>query len=159
MVKLLGMLALVALVGAALIGGGAWYWWSRYGGEYIDAGKQAIEEGRESGRKLDESGCLKAAIERHKAEASYSMSAAIRNDLWLTACLDASQAQLKFCEGIPSDDDVLAASLWATSTCLNLGLSDSHCGNLVGKAVKYCSSPERAAKLRSVPGSMPSTRS
>lgn len=152
MVKLLSILAAIALAGALLIGGGGWYWWTHYGTEFLESGKTAIMEGEASGRSLDESGCMAQAIERHKADWNRTMISAIRNNVWLSGCLDTSRVQEKFCEGVPSDDDVMAAALWAASACANQGLSDSYCGNLVSNAVKYCSSPKRAEKLR--PGSL-----
>lgn len=153
MVKLLAILAAIAVGGALLIGGGAWYWWTNHGTEFLDAGKTAIMEGEASGRALDESGCMAQAIERHKADWNRTMASAIRNNLWLNGCLDTSRAQDKFCDGVPANDDVMAAALWAASACANQGMSDSYCGNLVSNAVKYCSSPARAEKLK--PGTLP----
>ncbi len=111
-------------------------------------------EGEASGRALDESGCMTQAIERHKADWNRTMVSAIRNNVWLSGCLNASRVQEKFCDNVPSEDDVMASALWAASTCANQGMSDSYCGNLVSNAVKYCSSPKRAEKLgpRTPPG-------
>ncbi len=153
MAKLLAILAAIAVAGTLLIGGGAWYWWTNHGTEFLDSGKAAMMEGEASGRSLDESGCMTQAIERHKADWNRTMASAIRNNVWLAGCLDASRAQDKFCDDVPSNDDVMAAALWAASACANQGLSDSYCGNLVSNAVKYCSSPKRAEKLR--PGTLP----
>ena len=148
MVKLLVILAAIAVGGSLLIGGGAWYWWTYHGTEFLESGKVAIMEGEASGRALDEGGCMAQAIERHKADWNRTMPSAIRNNLWLTGCLDTSRVQDKFCEDLPAEDDIMAAALWAASACANNGMSDSYCGKLVSNAVKYCSSPTRAKKLK-----------
>ena len=151
--KLFAMLLAVAVGGALLVGGGAWYWWSHYGTEFLDAGKTAMLEGEASGRTLDESGCMVRAIERHKADWNRTMASAVRNNLWLSGCLNTSRVQEKFCDNVPSHDNVVAAGLWAASACANNDLSDSYCGNLLSNAVKYCSSSRRAEKLQ--PGAVP----
>ena len=66
--KLIAILAVIAVAGVLLIGGGAWYWWSNYGTEFLDSGKTAMLDGQASGRTLDEAGCMLRAIERHKAD-------------------------------------------------------------------------------------------
>jgi hypothetical protein len=148
MVKLFAILAAIAVAGSLLVGGGAWYWWTHHGAEFLDSGKAAMMEGQASGRVLDEGGCMTQAIERHKADWNRTMASAVRNNVWLSGCLDASRVQEKFCDEVPSYDNVVAAGLWAASACANQGLSDSYCGNLVSNAVKYCSSPKRAEKLK-----------
>ena len=145
--KLFAILAAIALAGALLIGGGAWFWWTHYGTEFLDSGKAALLEGEARGRVLDEGGCMTRGIERHKADWNRSMASAVRNNIWLSGCLNTSRVQEKFCDEVPSYDNVVAASLWAASTCASLGLSDSYCGNLVSNAVKYCSSSKRTEKL------------
>jgi hypothetical protein len=146
--KLFALLVAIAVAGAALIGGGAWYWWEHHSSGFLASGKAAMMEGEASGRTLDESGCMVQAIERHKADWNLTLASAVRNNLWLSGCLDASRAQEKFCDNVPSYGNVVAAGLWAASACANHGLSDSYCGNLFSSAVKYCSSPRRAEKLR-----------
>lgn len=146
--KLFAILAAIALAGVLLIGGMSWYWWTRYGSEILDSGKAAMVEGEASGRDLDEGGCMTRAIEKHKSDWNRTMASAVRNNVWLSGCLDSSRVQEKFCDDVPSGDNAVAAALWAASTCAALGLSDSYCGNLVLNAVKYCSSPARAKKLK-----------
>ena len=150
--KLFAILAAIAVAGALLVGGGAWYWWSHHSAEFLESGKAAMMEGKASGRALDEGGCMTRAIERHKADWNRSMASAVRNNVWLSGCLNASRVQEKFCDEVPSYDNVVAAALWTASTCASLGLSDSYCGNLVSNAVKYCSSSKRAEKLK--PGTL-----
>ncbi len=143
------LIIVAAVLGMALlIGGGIWYWWSQNASEFLDAGATAMNEGQVMGRGTDESGCMTAAVERHKADGSQRMGAAVRNNLWLTACLEASKAKDKFCEGVPAQDSLLAVGTWAATSCVQQGFSDPYCGNLFAVVAKYCSSPQRAEKLK-----------
>ena len=146
--KLFVILAAIAAAGLLLIGGGAWYWWKHHSAEFLESGKAAMTEGQAAGRRLDEGACMVLAIDRHKADWNRTMASAVRNNLWLSGCLDASRAQEKFCDGVPAKDDVVGAGLWAASSCARHGFSDSYCGNLFSSAVKYCGSAQRAEKLR-----------
>ena len=143
------LIIVAALLGIALlITGGAWYWWSRNSSDFLDAGTVAITEGDKVGRGLDESGCMAAAFERHKADGSRGISTAVRNSLWLMACLDASKVKDKFCDGIPAQDKLLAVGTWAGMTCVRQGFPDPYCGTLLGVVPKYCSSAQRVEKLK-----------
>jgi len=143
------LIIVAAVLGMALlIGGGIWYWWSQNSADFLDAGAAAIADGQSVGRNLDESGCMAAAMERHKAEGSQRMGAAVRNNLWLTACFDASKAKDKFCEGVPAGDSLLAVGTWAATSCVQQGYTDPYCGNLFAVIPKYCASPQRVEKLK-----------
>ena len=143
------LIIIAAVLGVALlIAGGAWYWWRQNASEFLDAGAAAIAEGQNSGRGADEAGCMAAALERHKADGSKRMGAAVRNNLWLTACLDASKAKEKFCDGVPAHDSLLAVGAWAGASCVQQGFADPYCGNLFAVVTKYCSSPQRVEKLK-----------
>src|SRR5512147_853425 len=98
--KLIAILLAIAVAGTALIGAGVWYWWSHYSAEFIESGKSAISEGEASGRSLDEGGCMTRAIERHKADWNRNVASAVRNNLWLSGCLQTSRIQDHFCDGV-----------------------------------------------------------
>jgi hypothetical protein len=147
--KLFLTLGLVAVVGVAAIVGAAWYWWKKNGTEFVETTKAAMDEGHESGRQLKESECLDLAVEKHKAEASDTFNGAVRNSLWLTACLEASQPQQKFCADVPAETEFIKLSIWVSQSCSQRNLSDPYCQTLFQNVAKYCSSPERAEKLRS----------
>ncbi len=146
--KVLLIIAAIAVAGLLLLVGGAWYWWDRNGTELLDAGKTAIEDGQKSGANLTETSCMSAAIERHKADTNRSFGSALRNNLWLSGCLNASKPQDQFCVGVPSSDEILASAMWSTQMCAKSGIDDSICPNLMQSVSKYCASPQREQKLR-----------
>ena len=146
--KLFLTLVIIAIGGLLLIGGGAWYWWNQHSAELIEAAKATVAEGQQSGRTLEESGCVIQALERHKADWNRTMASAIRNGLWLTGCLDASRPQQRFYDGVPPEDNPVATGVWAGSACVHYGLTDPYCHTLFQNVSKYCASPRRAAKLK-----------
>jgi hypothetical protein len=150
-VKLLLILLAIAAAGILAIGAGAWYWWSHHSKDFLESGKAVMLEGQAAGRKLDEAACVAFAVDRHRKDGAGSMGASVRNNLWLTGCLEASRPQPKFCEGVPSYDSAVAVGTWAGLSCAQQGLSDPYCGNLYGGVAKYCSSPARARKLGKEP--------
>ncbi|MCY7386484.1 MAG: hypothetical protein LH481_00195, partial [Burkholderiales bacterium] len=91
--KVLLTLVVLAVVGSLLIGGGAWYLWKQHSGEFFDAGKAAVAEGKKSGAGQKEGGCLAEALARHKAGANGSFGTAVRNNVWFGSCLSASTPQ------------------------------------------------------------------
>ena len=149
--KLFAILVAIALGGVLLIGAVGWYWWHNHSTDLLEAGKTAIGEGEAAGRQLDEGACIVLAIDRHKADWNLTMASAVRINLWLGGCLETSRVQERFCDGVPDKDDVLAAGLWAASSCARHGLSDSYCGNLFSTVARYCASPNRAGKLSPAP--------
>jgi hypothetical protein len=150
------LIIIAAVLGVALlIAGGAWYWWSRNSSEVLDAGATAMTEGQNSGRRLDEGGCMAAAFERHKTDGSQRITAAVRNSLWLTSCLEASKTNDKFCEAVPTPDNLIATGTWGGKSCLQQGFTDPYCAVLFGVVPKYCASATRAQKLKTGAESRP----
>jgi hypothetical protein len=141
-------LAAIAVVGVLLVGGGAWFWWNHNGADMLEAGKVAIQEGQRSGTELTESSCVSTSMDRHKAGANSSFSSALRNNLWLTGCLNASKPQEQFCAGVPRQDEILTMAMWSAQKCAQSGIEDSTCPNLLQSIAKYCASPQRAEKLK-----------
>ena len=146
--KVLLILAAIAVAGLLLLVGGAWFWWDRNGTELLDAGKTAIEEGQRMGSELTESSCMSTAIDRHKADTNPSFGSALRNNLWLSGCLNASRPQEQFCVDVPPSDEILASAMWSTQMCARSGIDDPTCPNLMQSVSKYCASPQREEKLR-----------
>ncbi|MEQ1519426.1 MAG: hypothetical protein ABL931_23370, partial [Usitatibacteraceae bacterium] len=110
--KLFIALALIAIAGLILIGGSAWYWWDRNSEQFLDASKTAIADGQKSGAELDEQGCMNNALTHHRDGARDSFVAALRNNLWLTGCLNASRPVSQFCADVPRQSDVVAGGIW-----------------------------------------------
>ena len=142
------LITIVAVLFAAVLalGVGGWIWWKRNAGDLLEAGKEAIVLGRESGATMEESGCVARALEMHKADPDLSILSSVRNGLWLTGCLETSRVERDFCAHVPSQDETIARGLWAGSACARQGLSDPYCPTLLQNVAKYCSSPARSEK-------------
>lgn len=146
-IKLVLLLCAIAAAGVVLMAAGGWYWWTHHSREFFESSRAVIDEGRAAGRRLDEGACLALAVDRHRKDAAGAMGAAVRNNLWLTGCLEASRPQRKFCEGVPPYDSPVAVGAWAGLACAKQGISDSFCSNLYSNVAKYCSSSRREARM------------
>lgn len=146
--KVLLILIIIVLGLAAMVTGGAWYWWRQNSADLLESGSVAMDGGHKHGSATDEAGCIAAMVERHKADGSKQLGASVRNSLWLTACLEASKVNEKFCDGVPHGDSIIATGTWAATSCVQHGFSDPYCGNLFSAVPKYCSSPSRANKRK-----------
>lgn len=138
-----GVMIVVAMAG------GIWWWWKDNAEKLQEAGMVAFDEGRQAGAGLRESGCVEKAAERHRVDANRSVFGTVRTNLFFRACLDASQPEAKFCDGVPAQGEMLATGLWAGQRCAKLGFTDSYCAQILSQVVEYCSSPVRASKARS----------
>src|SRR5262245_438311 len=161
--KLFLILGLIAVGGVIAIVGGAWYWWDRHGAEFLESGQAVIEDGRRSGERLQESGCVKEAVVRHTSDGGPGIASTIRNSVWLSGCLDTSSPQADFCHGVPSPDNPVAVGTWTAGVCVRHGFADPYCSSLFQNVPKYCASPERAEKMKAgappaiAPGPSPET--
>ena len=140
------VIAGVAIVLAMVAG--AWWWWNENAAKIAEAGLAASDEGRKAGASLGESGCLDKAVERHRVDDNRTILGTVRTTLFLRACLDASKAEAVFCEGVPAKGEVLATGTWAGNRCANLGFTDPYCAQMFNQIAEYCSSSDRASKLR-----------
>jgi hypothetical protein len=139
----------ISLVMAAplVVAGAGWYWWGQQGDEWLASGKAAVQEGQRAGEALQESGCVAQAVRRHVQDPNLTLASSVLSDLALGGCLRASGVETSFCEGVPSNGEILATSAWVASACSQNGLSDVYCSNLFMKVAQYCTSSERANKL------------
>jgi hypothetical protein len=144
-------LGAIAFAGLTVLRAGGQHWLEQQGADLIDWGNAAISEGRASGARLDEGGCLNSALERHKADQADSISVRMKNDLWLSGCLQASKPQQQFCASVPPKSERVRAGIWTELACVRHGLWDSSCHSLFREVWKYCSSTERVEKLKLSP--------
>ena len=142
------VLAIAGVLSVAAMAGGAWWWWTENREKLQDAGAAAFDEGRKAGATLRESGCVDKAIERHRVAENRTIFGTIRTNLFFRACLDASQAEAAFCDGVPEKGELVATGVWAGQSCLKAGFTDSYCGQIFSQIGEYCSSAERASKQR-----------
>lgn len=146
-IKLVLVLCAIAVAGVLLMVAGGWYWWTQHSRDFFESSRTVMDEGRTAGRRLDEPACLALAIDRHRRQGSNSMTAAVRNNLWLAGCLETSRPQPRFCEGVPSYESPVAVGAWAGLACAQQGISDPYCGNLYSNVAKYCSSSRREDRM------------
>ena len=136
------MLAAVTLV----LAGAARYVWAVHGGNILATGKAWMEEGRQAGASLSESGCLADALRRHGADNRLSLASSVSNGLRLSGCLESSHFEAHFCERIPLPDNTFAAAAWGNAACAQQGFSDPFCQNIFQSVVRYCASHVRGDK-------------
>jgi hypothetical protein len=119
-----------------IIIGGAVYWWTQHSQEFLDAGKNAVKEGEEFGRKTDSRGCLAETVTRHKRDPGFQSS--IADNLFLRSCLKNSTPTPGFCNGIPKRTEFIKSAEWQQAQCKQVGLSDSYCPQIFTQVQQYC---------------------
>ncbi len=124
------VLLFIVVVGASV------YWLSKHTGEYLEAGRQTIEEGERYGQRTDNAGCLREALARHKGNTSFTSSLA--NNLFLRGCLEASRPTESFCNDVPKPTEFVKTARWQIRQCQQAGLSDSYCGQLFSQVQSFC---------------------
>jgi hypothetical protein len=141
---ILGTLVLVAL---AVVGAGYW-WWQHTAKDFFKDAQSAYIEARKAGASMDEQGCLDKSLAILKTADGQSISGAIRNNVVLKGCLQASKPLAAFCEGVPLKGEIMAGAAWELKTCAGFSANEQeYCKPVVREVPTYCSSPVRAAKL------------
>jgi len=131
---------------ALLLAGGVRYVWAVHGDHILAAGKASMDEGRQDGLSLGESGCLADALQRHGSESTVSFTSSVSNGLRLSGCLESSGTEARFCDRVPALGEILTAATWANAACTLQGFSDPSCPNIFQSVVRYCASAGRADK-------------
>jgi uncharacterized membrane protein YhaH (DUF805 family) len=140
--KAAAMLAAMTLV----LAGAARYVWAAHSGKIQAAAKASMEQGRQAGLSLGESGCLADALRRHGGDGALSLASSVSNDLHLSGCLQTSHFEADFCERVPPRDHIFAAAAWANAACTLQGFTDPFCQNILQSVVRYCASADRGHK-------------
>src|SRR5262245_49006628 len=95
-------ITLITLAVIAGLVGAAWWWWDANWTELKEGSQAVMDEGQRDGAKLSESACVERAIARHQQSENRTFARSVHTSLYLRTCLDASQTEPKFCEGVPS---------------------------------------------------------
>src|SRR5260221_28637 len=106
------------------LGAAAWWWWQKNAASFKEASQAFMLDGQKAGAALGESGCVAKAVARHGESENRTFIQSINTALFLRGCLDESKAEAKFCEGVPSKEEILSYALWAAQSCANLGFTD-----------------------------------
>lgn len=141
LVKILIVAAIsVVLLFAAIIGGGL-YWLKKHSGEYLEAGKNAIEEGARFGQTVDSETCVDNSLARYKQNPGLSDS--IRTGLFLRGCLEKSRPTPGFCDKVPPQSELMKSVGWRLGQCQKAGINDNYCQQIVGQVQEYCHPGEK----------------
>lgn len=128
---LIGLVLIAAGVGGYLV--------HRYGDEALEAGKRYLAEGEALGRQTDNAGCVREALSRQKQWDS--LSATIANGVFLSGCLNTSQATPGFCDDVPPSSEILNTARWAVEQCDQAGMDGEGCPNLFHVVQRHCEHP------------------
>jgi hypothetical protein len=143
-----GGLLLVLLVAAV---GTIVYVTMKHGPALVEAGKKSLDEGQAYGRGTDEQGCLDEAVSRHGR--SEGLTAVIKTNLFLRACLDVSRPTAHFCDAVPSRTEFMKGAQWQLDECKRYGLKpEQQCGQLFQQVQQYC---EQRGRSKSGGGMVP----
>lgn len=130
------------------------YFISTRGGEYLDKGKQAMEEGQRYGRSTDNQGCLAETLTRYKQSPGFTN--AIATELFLGGCLPVSTPTEGFCDDIPQMTEFMRTAKWRVERCTHEGMAnDTYCQQIFGQVQQFCerkrtkSSAGRENRIRS----------
>jgi hypothetical protein len=133
------ILIISGVVFALLLGAGGvgYIWWRVNGEELVEAGQQAMEEGRAFGETGDKAGCVAVALERVADCEGFSCELSVQ--VFLTGCLASSQATPGFCAGVPRRREILGTVRWRAGVCDAVQLpADGSCGRLLGPVQEFC---------------------
>jgi hypothetical protein len=141
----------VAVIFAALllVAGAGWYWWRMHGESVVTASRTAFHDGRSRGASVDETVCLAEVRQRNQADRGGDVAGLLSRSIWLDGCLRSSHVAARFCEGVPRPQEFINSGNWVAAACGRQGVADPGCQSLYQQVAKYCSSPERTAKLAS----------
>ena len=127
---------LIVLVVVGVIAAGA-FWWSRNKDTLIAKGKAQVTEGRETGLKTDNQGCVEKSLERYKAERGFY--SAIGNSIFMRTCLESSRATPGFCDEVPRQTSFKDSAQWRIEQCERFDLSgDKYCQQLFSPVQQFC---------------------
>lgn len=144
---LIGCVVLVLLGVIVLVAVG---WYVKQKAPEVLANAQAAQsEGSLFGNDVSESQCVSNALERYRANPG--LAAAMTQSLWLDGCLETSQVEQNFCDGVPAESEIIKSATWRVATCEESGiLQDATCPNLAGRVQSYCAGDARRTKLAAV---------
>lgn len=130
---------LAAVLLALVLGtvGVGYIWWRSNGEELVDAGRQAMEEGREFGATSDNQGCVAAAFGRLADCDGFRCE--LSAQVFLTGCLTSSQKTPDFCTGVPREREILKTVRWRAGVCDAVQLpAEGSCSRLLGPVQEFC---------------------
>ena len=102
--------------------------------------ESAAGEGRAFGVTAKQTGCTDEAFRRRLA--CGELICAVKAEIFLKACLATSQKEALLCNGVPSEEDMMATVYWRLARCEERGAPTQVCNRLMGTVQEYCASPK-----------------
>ena len=133
-------LGFVAVVGAGV------YWWTHHSHELIQAGENALKQGKDFGRKADNQGCVDEALLRYRQNTG--LGGGISTSLFLSSCLNESRPTPRFCDDVPGPLEFIKSAQWQVKKCQEAGLSDPYCRQLYAQVQQYCERSKSSANKK-----------
>jgi uncharacterized RDD family membrane protein YckC len=134
-------------VALLVVGGYFGISWMKKGADELDKQKPELQAmGTAFAEGTDQNGCMAEGLARLRGA---SLKEEVRISFFTDACVAAARPSERFCQNVPSDKAIVAASLWSARTCTELGRSgDQQCGRFLGVMTRFCekSAGESGAK-------------
>lgn len=135
-----GVLLVICVIGIAAVA----LWLNANKDQLMARGRAAEAEGTQFGKDVPEPRCVDEALSLYSKERS--LPGTIRSSIWLRGCLKSSAFTDGFCDGVPSDDEILRSIAWRTEQCRKRGFVGGQCGNVLAGMQKYCHGDARRKK-------------
>jgi hypothetical protein len=130
----------LVLAAVAVVGLGALLW-SRHGDDLVRAGRRQIAHGKAYGMNTDESGCLRAALGRYKGNPG--LTGSIAAGVFVRACWQTSRQTAGFCDGVPTQLDLLRTVRWQAEQSRKAGVDEQFGGQIFAQLQAYCDAKAR----------------
>ncbi len=146
---LLAGCSVLVLLAVAGIAGVAWFV-RTHKDDFVAQARKARSDGAQTGRNLTEGRCVDDALSRYINDKG--VLGGVRTRVWLEGCLEASQPTEGFCNGVPSESELMRTVHWRVGQCQARGFTgDSTCPNILAAVQQYCGGTSRSAKLAAAP--------
>lgn len=130
---ILGIFLLLGVV--AIIGGVVW--WNKSGKGMFEGAVQAVQDGQKYGRSTDNKGCVSEGVKRFKTDTSLTGTISAKG--FVSGCLQTSDSNPTFCDGVPGQFEFSDVARWETDQCRQNGLGgEQNCPQVFAAVVEHC---------------------
>lgn len=142
--KVVLVMVAIGVAGAALLGVGAYTWFTRNKGRFVEMGKRASADADQFAATHTGAQCVDDALVR--LDRANGLMAEAEVKVFLNFCLERAAESKGLCDGVPARDDLLKAAGWGVAKCLELGRPASQkCTQLVQAIPEHCGKRTHAA--------------
>jgi hypothetical protein len=105
--------------------------------EWLNKGRDTLQEGMAAGKNIDDAECLKQALKQHRDGKAGVGGLGAR--LWIKGCLQTATPTQDFCRDVPKPTDITGTMRWPIEICAKHGLSTySYCSGTVAEVQIHC---------------------